>query len=196
MQIPMRGFIRLVLIVLFAVTACGYHVGDFRTPTQELKVFVPVFENKSVRPLDLNDLTSDFRENLESIRGVATVNSRDDADVILLGQIIQYDRTWGTTAYTGTRQTEAAGALREDALSASTARITLGMRIEKRTRLGELSWSSTFTETDLYEMSDRLELAQGSAAVPQIHASREALLIKKLVARIFQRVRAQVVDDF
>ncbi|MEZ4815137.1 MAG: LPS assembly lipoprotein LptE [Bdellovibrionota bacterium] len=185
-----------MLISLFAVTACGYHVGDFRTPTQELRVFVPVFENRSVRPLDLNDLTSEFRENLESIRGVSSVNSRDDADVLLLGQIIQYDRSWGTTAFKGTRQTEAAGGLREDALSASTARITLGMRIEKRTRLGELLSSSNYVETDLYEMSDRLELSQGSAAIPQIHASREALLIKKLVARIFQRARAQIVDDF
>jgi len=185
-----------VLFALVFLASCGYHAGDFRTPSQDLRVFVPVFENASVRPLDLNDLTSIFRENLESIRGVIVVNSREDADVVLLGKINQYDRSWGPTAYKGTKQTEAAGGLREDTLSASTARVTLGLNLEKMNRAGDRMWTYSFVESDLYELSDRLELARGSAATPQLHASREALLVKKLSERIFLRARAQIVDDF
>lgn len=186
--------LRLVLFALF--TSCGYHVGDFRTPEHELRVFIPVFENQSVRPLDLNEVTSVFKENLEAIRGVRIVNSRDEADILLLGRVVQYERNWGPTAYKGTKATEAAGGLREDQLSASTARITLGLLLEKTHKDGSRIWSSTFVDSDLYELSDRLTLAQGSAATPQIHASREALLIKKLSDRIVQRARAQIVDDF
>lgn len=192
----MRSFIRPVLFALIVLGSCGYHAGDFRTPTQELRVFVPVFENASVRPVDLNEITSVFRENLESIRGVMVVNSRKDADVVILGKINSYDRTWGTTAYQGTKQTEAAGGLKENALSASTARISLGLNLEKVSPTGERIWTSSFVESDLYELSDRLELARGSAATPQLHASREALLVKKLSERIFLRARAQIVDDF
>lgn len=186
---------RLVLFALF-LASCGYRTGDFRSPEQELKVFIPVFENQSVRPLDLNEVTSVLKENLESIKGVSLVNTKSDADVFVLGRIVQYERGWGPTAYKGTKVTEAAGGLREDMLSASTTRITLGILLEKFSSDGAKLWSSTYSESDLYEMSDRLSLAQGSAATPQLHASREALLIKKLTERIVQRARAQIVDDF
>ncbi len=186
----------LVLLIALLITSCGYHAGDFRTPTHELRVFVPVFENKSVRPIDLNEVTSVFRENLEPIRGVILVNSKEDADLVLLGKISQYDRSWGSTAFTGTQQTELAGGLRKDMLSASTARVSLGITLEKRTQAGELQSTSSFVESDVYELSNRLELSQGSAATPQLHASREALLLKKLAERIFLRARAQIVDDF
>lgn len=192
----MQSYIRPVLFALLLITSCGYHAGDFRTPTEELRIFVPVFENGSVRPLDLNEITSVFRENLEPIRGVIIVNNKEDADLILLGKVSQYDRTWGASAYTGTSQTEAAGGLRKDMLSASTARITLGLTLEKRSKTGELLSSMAYADADVYELSDRLELSTGSAATPQIHASRESLLLKKLTERIFSRARAQIVDAF
>ncbi len=193
---------RLVLLkclswaIFLGLFSCAYHVGDSRSPQQTLHVFVPVLENVTVRPIDLNELTSSLRENLESVRGVIVVNNRSEADVVLLGKVIRYDRTWGPTAYKGTAATAAAGGLKEDILSASTTKVILGIELEKLNNQGERSWSGKFAESDLYEMSDRLELARGSAAAPQIHASREALLVKKLADRIFERARAQIVDDF
>ena len=177
-------------------TACSYHVGDSRTSANTLRVFVPVVENLTARPLDLNEITSFFRENLESVKGVKVVNSRAESDIIVLGRIKGYSRTSGPTAFKGTSLTAAAGGLSDKALSASTVRVNLEMNIEKRLADGDKVWSSDFTESDLYELSNRLDLGSGSAATPQIHASREALLLKKLSERIFRRARAQIVDDF
>ena len=186
----------LRLLFIGILGSCGYRVGDFRTPEKTLRVFVPVLENRTTRPIDLNEITSVFKENLESIRGVIVVNGRDEADVVLLGSVVQYDRGWGPTAYKGTQSTEAAGGLKRDALSASTARIHLGITLEKRGADGALLWSSNFVETELYELNNRLTLSEASAAMPQLHASRESLLLKKLTERIFLRSRAQIVDDF
>ena len=187
---------RLVLGAFLLLGSCAYRTGDSRGSDEILRVFVPVLENVTVRPVDMNGLTSAFRESLESIKGVQIVNSEQDADIVLLARVTRYDRSWGPTAYKGTRQTEAAGGLREDRLSASTARINLAIDMEKRKPGGERLWASTFAESDLYELSDRLEIARGSAATMQIHVSREALLVKKLAERIFRRARAQIVDDF
>ncbi len=187
---------RLVLVTLVGLTSCGYHVGDSRTPNETLRIFLPVVENVSARPVDLNEITSDFRESLENIKGVIVVNQREEADIVLLGRITTYKRTWGPTAFKGDTTSAASGGLKENAISASTARIILAMEIEKRSPLGEKQWSSIFNESDVFEMSDRLELLRGSAATPQIHASREALLVRKLAGRIFQRARAQIVDNF
>ena len=77
---------RLVLIAPLLVASCGYHAGDSRTSTETLKIFVPVLENVTVRPLDLNEITSSFRESLESIKGVIIVNRREDADLVVLGR--------------------------------------------------------------------------------------------------------------
>lgn len=180
----------------FLLSSCAYHVGDSRSPEQILHVFVPVLENVTVRPLDLNEMTSSLRESLESVRGVVVVNNRSEADIVLLGKITRYDRSWGPTAYKGTAATAAAGGLKENILSASTTKVFLGIHFEKLNNQGEQSWSGNFSESELYELSDRLELSRGSAAAPQIHASREALLVKKLADRIFERARAQIVDDF
>ncbi len=188
--------VTLAVLTLTGLTACGYHVGDSRTPNETLRIFLPVVENVSARPVDLNEITSDFRESLESIKGVIIVNQRDEADIVLLGRITMYKRTWGPTAFKGDTTSAAGGGLKENAISASTARIILAMEIEKRTSTGEKQWASIFNESDVYEMSDRLELMRGSAATPQIHASREALLVRKLASRIFQRARAQIVDNF
>lgn len=189
-------FKRLVLVTFMGLTGCGYHVGDSRTPNETLRIFLPVIENVTARPVDLSETTSDFRESLESIKGVIIVNSREEADIVLLGRITTYKRTWGPTAFKGDALSAAAGGLKENAISASTARITLAMNIEKTSATGERLWAAVFDESDVYEMSDRLELSRGSAATPQIHASREALLVRKLTSRIFQRARAQIVDNF
>lgn len=195
-MVTLKRFVLLNCSLIMGLCSCAYHVGDSRTPNEILRAYVPVLENITVRPLDLNELTSHFRESLEPIKGVIVVSDKKDADIVILGRVTRYDRTWGPTAYKGTEMTANSGGLKKDALSASTARVYLEMQIEKRSPLGELMWSSTFVESDLYELSDRLELARGSAASPALHASREALLVTKLANRIFERAQSQLVDDF
>jgi hypothetical protein len=195
-MVSLKRFVLMNCLASLGLFSCAYHAGDSRSPTEILRVFVPVIENVSVRPIDLNELTSSWRESLEAVRGVVVVTRREDADLLILGKVNVYNRTWGPTAYKGTPQTAKDGGLRADRLSASTARVYFGMQIEKRSPSGELLWTSNLLESDLYELSDRIELKKGSAAMPQIHASREALLVKKLAERIFERVQAQIVDNF
>lgn len=184
------------LLSFFLLLGCAYHVGDSRTPEKTLRVFVPVFENRTGKVVDLNSLTSVMREGLESVHGVEVVNNSEQADAIVLGKVTGLERTWGQTFFKGDAVSEAKGGLKKDALSAESARLTLSVEIEKLTPRGDRLWRQGFSEFDYYQLTDRLELAQGSAAAPQIHAARETLLVKKLAERIFRRVRAQLVDDF
>ena len=178
------------------LTACAYHAGDSRTPETNLRVFVPVFENRTGKAVELGQLSSLLREDLESVRGVQLVMSKDSSDAVILGKVVSLERTWGPTFFKGDAASEARGGLKKDALSAESAKLTLSLDIEKLTPQGERVWVRNLVESDYYQLTDRIEPSQGSASAPQIHAARETLLIKKLAERIFRRVKAQIVDDF
>ena len=180
----------------FVFSACSYHAGDSRSPETELKLFIPVLENNTSTSFDLNVLTSQLREMLAGVRGVHIVMSPDESEAVILAKVVEFTKSWGPTAYKGTPETELNGGLRNNFISAQSVAISLTIEISKLNSAKEKLWSIVLTEKDFYQLTDRLELERGSAEAPQIHASREALLIKKLAERIFRRARAQIVDDF
>ena len=179
-----------------AFFSCSYHAGDSRSPETELKLFVPVIENQTATAFDLNVLTGQLREMLSGIRRVRVVSSSSESQEIILAKVVDFSKGWGPTAYKGSSETEAKGGLKDNALSAQSVAVSLSIEISKINSAKEKLWSIVLTEKDFYQLTDRLELERGSAEAPQIHASREALLIKKLAERIFRRARAQIVDDF
>ena len=162
----------------------------------ELKLFIPILENRTARTFDLNELTSQLREMLAGVQGVQIVRSADESQAVILAKIVEFSKGWGPTAFKGSIETESKGGLRDNFLSAQSVGITLGIEITKINPEKEKVWTIVLTEKDFYQLTDRLELSRGSAEAPQIHASREALLVKKLSERIFRRAKAQIVDDF
>jgi hypothetical protein len=178
------------------LSACSYHAGDSRSPESELKLFIPVIENRTARAFELNDLTGQLREMLAGVRGVQIVRSADESQSVILAKIVEFSKGWGPTVFKGSSETEAKGGLRDNFLSAQSVGITLGIEITKLNSAKEKLWTIVLSEKDFYQLTDRLELNRGSAAAPQIHASREALLVKKLSEKIFRRAKAQIVDDF
>jgi hypothetical protein len=191
-----RRWVPAFLFFQSAFFCCSYHAGDFRSSETELKIFVPVIENQSSTSFDLNVLTGQLREMLAAIRGVRVVSSPDESQEILLAKVVDFSKAWGPTAYKGSSESEAKGGLRDNALSAQSVTISLSIEISKLNSAKEKLWSIILTEKDYYQLTDRLELERGSAESPQIHASREALLVRKLAERIFRRAKAQIVDDF
>lgn len=192
----LRALGRVLSLASLFVTSCAYQVGDSRSPQEHLRVFVPVIENGTSRALDLNIITGLLRETIEETRGVSLVNSAEKSDIVLAGKIIQYDRTWGPAAFKGTTETQSLGGIKKDYLSAESAVVTFGIELTKLSAKKELIWRGKFVERDSYQLSDRLQLNQGSAITPQIHTSREELLLSKLSSRIFRRAKAQIVDEF
>jgi hypothetical protein len=186
----------LRILVLSSLLSCAYRVGSSRSSSEELRIFMPVFENMTARPVDLNEVTSVFKKNLESVRGVSFVNSKEQANLLVLGRLNSYEQVSGPTAFKGSFATQNQGGLRENSISASTLRLLIEIELEKRTPEGERISSSKYSEQDLYELSDRLTLESGSAATPQIHASREAIMTKVLAERIARRAQSQIVDNF
>lgn len=176
--------------------SCSYHAGDSRSPETELNLFVPVIENQTATAFDLNVLTGQLREMLAGIRRVRVVSSPSESQEIILAKVVDFSKGWGPTAYKGSPETETRGGLRDNALSAQSVAVSLSIEISKLNSSKEKLWGIVLTEKDFYQLTDRLELERGSAEAPQIHASREALLVKKLAERIFRRARAQIVDDF
>ena len=183
-------------LIFLAFSSCAYHVGDARTSEEELRVYIPVFENRTARPVDLNLLTGSLRENLAGVKGVTVVNAAADSNLIIRGRITGYDKTWGPSAFKGTGTTESAGGLRTDYLSAESVNLTLVINLEKISPESGTMWKGDFVESDLYQLSGNLAASDGALASAQIHSSREELLIGKLANRIFRRARAQLVDDF
>lgn len=186
----------LLILAFFIFSACSYHAGDSRSPETELKLFIPVLENNTSTSFDLNVLTSQLREMLAGVRGVRIVMSSDESEAVILAKVVEFTKSWGPTAYKGTPETELNGGLRNNFISAQSVAISLTIEISKLNSSKEKLWSIVLNEKDFYQLTDRLELERGSAEAPQIHASRETLLVKKLSERIFRRARAQIVDDF
>jgi hypothetical protein len=176
--------------------ACSYHAGDSRSPVTPLKLFVPVIENRSSTAFDLNVMTGQLREMLAGIRSVSIASSPEESQEIILAKVVDFSKGWGPTAYKGSSDSEIRGGLRDNALSAQSVAVSLSIEISKLNSAKEKLWSVVLTEKDFYQLTDRLEIEKGSAEAPQIHASRESLLIRKLAERIFRRARAQIVDDF
>ena len=187
------GFVG-AFILLFS--ACSYHVGDSRSPESELKLFIPVIENRTARSFELNDLTGQLREMLAGVRGVRIVSSPEESQAIILAKVVEFSKGWGPTAFKGSPESEAKGGVKDNFLSAQSVSVSLSIEISKINSAKEKQWSMVLAEKDFYQLTDRLELDRGSGEAPQIHASREVLLIKKLAERIFRRARAQIVDDF
>jgi hypothetical protein len=188
--------VSLLMAPFFVFSACSYHAGDSRSPETELKLFIPVLENNTSTSFDLNVLTSQLREMLAGVRGVHIVMSPDESEAVILAKVVEFTKSWGPTAYKGTPETELNGGLRNNFISAQSVAISLTIEISKLNSSKEKLWSIVLNEKDFYQLTDRLELEKGSAEAPQIHASRETLLVKKLGERIFRRARAQIVDDF
>lgn len=86
----MRNINRFVFFLLI-FAGCGYH---YLNPTNKVcNIYLPIFENKTLRPgLDVF-LTENVRQNLIREGSFKLVNSQPDADWLVLGEVREYKQT-------------------------------------------------------------------------------------------------------
>jgi hypothetical protein len=128
-HIAARGALVLQLISLLATGCAGYHVGPV-TQRNFKSIAVPMFRNRTLRPQLEAQITNAIIKGLQQ-DGSLRVESEPNADVILDGAIIHYERT-------------TLRSLRSDTRVPREFEITITVRVEaKDRRTGEIVLKST-----------------------------------------------------
>lgn len=84
-------FIVLIFCVLSTIIGCGYRLGSLLPP--DLKtIAVPMFKNKTSEPELEVEITNGIIQEL-IYDGTLEIVEEDDADTILLGEIVNYRRS-------------------------------------------------------------------------------------------------------
>ena len=128
--IPRGPSVRLVLLAsLFAAGCAGYHIGPV-TQRNFNSIAVPMFRNRTLRPQLEAQITNAIIKGLQQ-DGSLRVESEPNADVVLDGSIVRYERT-------------ALRSLRSDTDVPREYEIAITVRVEARDRrTGEVALKST-----------------------------------------------------
>lgn len=84
------GFLTLFFSLSLLLPGCGYRVGSL-LPAHMKTISVPNFVNRTLEPAIEIDVTNGVIERLQ-VDGTLEVVSEDEADTLLLGEIIDYKR--------------------------------------------------------------------------------------------------------
>lgn len=90
----MRRYKNYILImlccVLYSLNGCGYRVGSI-LPLDINSIAIPTFKNKTMQHGIETSITNSIIERFQ-IDGTLRVMEKSDADVILVGELVQYKR--------------------------------------------------------------------------------------------------------
>ena len=119
-------FLQLLLTSLFAAGCAGYHIGPV-TQHNFKSIAVPMFRNRTLRPQLEAQITSAIIKGLQQ-DGSLRVESEPNADVVLDGSVVHYQRTALRSLRTDTgvpREYEIAVTVRVEAKDRRTGEVVL-----------------------------------------------------------------------
>ncbi len=212
---PATRFILFLWVPLFV--QCGYQLKRNevsvealvkRSDIQEVKLFIPIPDNRTLRGGVEVYLARYLRENLALVDSINIVSSEKDADLLLLGTIYKMDLKSVGGGIRGSQDSEAAGGLSRGQRMASDFELTLGASFSMVQKLGSQKglpkrtlWNQnyekgiTFPASRRYtQLGDSLDGASSSA--PHINSSRERLFSEVLADQLSKSVIDQVLSDF
>ncbi|NCN26866.1 hypothetical protein GW915_04760 [bacterium] len=197
----------LLLALLFG---CGYRVAQDEVKIdigdgQFLKnprIFIPIFDNTTAYTEAEPELTRAIRNTLQSQRGLEVVNNRSNANLILLGNVVSFQRKRDESSTTkGTMDSEDSGGIADGELVSPAITIDVSVDLsliypDSKLGVDKLLWMRNFSRSATYRSSERLILSEGASAAPFINRSREKLSLKRLSEQMADEVVDQVKQDF
>lgn len=167
---------RLLLLILFLglLTSCGYHFtgGSQALPGEVTSVYLPLFSNKTNKPLLDSLMTSSLSQVLSRNSQIDLVEHAEGADAVLNGEIVSYSGK--ALSYTSA-----------DAIAKYRAQMQVVLTLT-RISDGEILWQKNATRSEDFDEDDDA-LSQDDF---------EDAARSELAQNLAEDLYYQLVDDF
>ncbi len=177
-------------IILLAFSGCGYHFQGNRNPLKELgveKVYVVQFKNTTYRPGIEQLFSSAMIREIQKAGSFRLVNSREEADAILTGQISGAD-----TSIASSKSVLIDAKNTVDVAAEYNTGVQCSVDLVDRT--GRTIFSQSINSNKIYPGAARLGSEGATNAL--INDSEQRLAIQFLASQMMASVYQRMVDTF
>lgn len=158
----------LLLILVWTLTGCGYHLTNMSTQrlASGQTLWVPFIGNESVSPTAQTVLRRALYDEFHALRGVVAAKSESDADLHMKGKLISYATS--IVSYTAVDQ-------------AREYRLTVNVELELY-RTGDVAplWKGVLQSSQIFPANTNLALqrnAEESALAAAAHVIAQKLIV-------------------
>ncbi len=197
---------RLIYLFFVILSACSYNLGNEKIvvlgkeeeakASMPYKIFIPVVDNKTVYPGLENEITTALREAYAALPNVKMMNSKEEADYLLLATITHFNsRAEESIPVEGDQSSESRGGLAAGQITSGSVKIAAKVDATFYSKSKKL-WTRYADQSLNYDTVRKFTEKEGASSAAHLNASRESIQFRILSRAIANQIVNEQGQDW